>query len=351
MSTAPAPGARPALVVRGVRRSFGRTPVLVGVDLAVDQGAIAAVLGPSGGGKTTLLRIIAGFDAPDAGTVELHGRTVAGPGVAVPPEDRHIGMVPQEGALFPHLDVGRNVGFGLPRGRAAARRVAECLELVGLGGFERRRPDELSGGQQQRVALARALAPRPSLVVLDEPFSSLDAGLRIQVRDEVCAALRAEGVTALLVTHDQQEALSVADRVAVLLAGAVAQVGDPATVYRHPSDLGVASFVGDAVLLPARRQGVMATCALGEVRIDGSCEADDLVVVVRPEQLLLDDAPGSVPATVRSSAFFGHDGLVDLEVAGGVTVRARVYASDLPPAGRRVGVRVAGPISAFPAPA
>ncbi len=341
------PEGEAALVVRGLHKSFGSTRVLCGVDLDVDEGAIVAVLGPSGGGKTTLLRIVAGFEQPDAGTVRLRGTTVASAHASVPPERRRVGVVPQEGALFPHLTVERNVGFGLGRARDAAARASACLELVGLGGFERRRPDELSGGQQQRVALARALAPRPSLVVLDEPFASLDAALRIQVREDVCAALRAERATAVLVTHDQQEALSVADRVAVLLDGVVAQAGPPTEVYRHPVDLAVATFVGDAVMLPGRLDGRAVHTALGCLPVLDPPSATEVVAVVRPEQVVLSQGPGSVPAVVRALSFFGHDALVRLELAGGIQVAARLHAGVLPPAGGSVGVRVDGEVTAF----
>ena len=237
-----------ALECTGVRKAFGRRTVLDGIDLVVPTGGITSILGPSGGGKTTLLRLVAGFDRADAGTIAIHGDVVDGVGRPVPPHRRHVGCVPQEGALFPHLSVGGNVGFGLPRGRDRAVRVAECLELVGLPGTEQARPHELSGGQQQRIALARAIAPRPRLVLLDEPFSSLDAGLRAQVRTEVCDAVRRAGATAVLVTHDQEEALSVSDAVAVLLDGRIRQHADPLTLYRAPADLDVARFVGEAVI-------------------------------------------------------------------------------------------------------
>ncbi|MFN2497394.1 MAG: ABC transporter ATP-binding protein, partial [Pseudonocardiaceae bacterium] len=251
------------LAVRGVVKSFGATTVLRGVDLSVPKGALAAVLGPSGCGKTTLLRVVAGFDRADAGEVVIGGRLVSGPGVAVPPERRRVGMVPQEGALFPHLSVAGNVGFGLPR-RQRTSRVAEMLDLVGLGGYGARMPHELSGGQQQRVALARALAPGPALVLLDEPFSALDTGLRAALREDVRRALHATGATAVLVTHDQQEALSTADLVAVLQAGTIVQAGPPAELYQAPRDLDVATFLGEAVLLDAVLRGAdVADCALG----------------------------------------------------------------------------------------
>src|SRR4051812_7811614 len=210
-----------SLTVTAVTKSYGATPVLTGVDLHVPEGSFTALLGPSGCGKTTLLRLVAGFDDPDRGTVGVGGRRVAGAGRSVPARRRHIGFVPQEGGLFPHLSVAGNVTFGLPRRqRRDAGRVRELLDLVGLDpALATRAPHQLSGGQQQRVALARALAPQPSLVLLDEPFSSLDASLRDEARRAVAAALRAAGATAVLVTHDQAEALSTADQVAVLRGG------------------------------------------------------------------------------------------------------------------------------------
>ena len=246
-----------ALTVRSVTKSFGQTRVLRGVDLDVPAGSVTAVVGPSGCGKTTLLRLIAGFDRPDSGTISLAGRPVGGPGVFVPAEARGLGYVAQEGALFPHLTVARNITFGLPRRR---RRdwgiVRELLELVSLdAALAGRFPHQLSGGQQQRVALARTLAPGPGLVLLDEPFSALDTGLRAETRAAVAAALSAAGVSALLVTHDQAEALSFADQVAVMFDGRFAQVDSPRQVYQSPATQQTAVFLGDTCLLPADLTG------------------------------------------------------------------------------------------------
>jgi iron(III) transport system ATP-binding protein len=212
--------------------------------------SMTALVGESGCGKTSLLRAIAGFEVPSEGIVRIDGTTVSGPGVWVEPRHRHVGMVFQQGALFPHLDVWENVQFGLKGARDRADRTADALRLVGLEGFEKRYPDALSGGQQQRVALARAIAPSPKVVLLDEPFGGLDASLRQRVRDDVCAILGDAGVTSILVTHDQQEALSVAERVAVMHAGRILQVGDPASIYHRPATLAVAAFVGEGQLIP-----------------------------------------------------------------------------------------------------
>ncbi|MDO8392730.1 MAG: ABC transporter ATP-binding protein [Actinomycetota bacterium] len=342
----------PVLEVRGVHKAFGAREVLHGIDLDVAAGEIVAVLGPSGCGKTTLLRLIAGFERLDAGSIAVNGIEVAGSQHCVPPERRQVGVVPQEGALFPHLDVARNIGYGLHKGPEATARVHEMLELVGLAGRGEQRPNELSGGQQQRVALARALAPRPSLVLLDEPFSSLDAAMRAQVRDEVFDVLRTAGATAILVTHDQQEALSVADRVAVMLDGRIAQFGDPDVLYERPTSLEVARFVGDAVLLPGTLTGDAATCSLGELALRGDHPpSGPVVLVVRPEQFELHGHPTAtdIAGLVVGRSFFGHDGTVRVALDDGTMIVCRTHAGRLPQRGERVGVRVGSPVLAFPA--
>jgi iron(III) transport system ATP-binding protein len=349
------------LQVRGLTRSFGAQSVLAGADLDVPAGQVVALVGPSGCGKTTLVRLVAGFEQPDGGTIELAGRLVAAAGsqgaVSVPPELRRVGVVPQEGALFSHLDVAGNVGFGLPRrGRTSAgrARVAHMLELVGLADLGQRRPDQLSGGQQQRVAVARALAPSPDLICLDEPFSALDATLRASVRDAVMAALRAEAASVLLVTHDQDEALSVADTVAVMLDGRIAQVGAPDQVYAEPASAAVAEFLGDAVLLPGDAADGSAQCELGRVGLARPAWGAT-TLLLRPEQLVCDPAPETmdpgVPgalAAVVSVSFHGHDALVSLRTERGTSVQARVWSGWLPEPGDRVRVGVRG--DAWPLP-
>jgi iron(III) transport system ATP-binding protein len=342
------------LVVNGLEKSFGGVPVLRGLDLVVPAGKLAAVLGPSGCGKTTLLRIVAGFESADRGTVVLDGMRVTGPDVHVPPERRRVGVVPQEGALFPHLTVAGNVGFGLSRSRRRAGRVEELLELVGLSGFGQRMPYELSGGQQQRVALARALAPDPALVLLDEPFSALDTGLRAAVRDDVRVVLQTAGATAVLVTHDQEEALSMADLVAVMWNGRIAQAAPPDELYTTPADVQVATFVGDAVVFDAVATASGADSPLGKLRLQDGAARGPGRVVVRPEQVVLDgpDTEATVVGTVVGTVFYGHDALVRLSVAvpgGSVPVSARCQGvpADLE-VGGSVGVRVVGPVSFFP---
>lgn len=338
-----------------VTKRYGRVVALDEVDLAVESGQVLAVLGPSGCGKTTLLRCIAGFERIDAGRITLGGRAVALPGIHLPPHRRQVTVVPQDGALFPHLSVAENVGFGLPRGRDRRRRVGQCLELVGLSGLGERMPHELSGGQQQRVAVARALAPRPPLVLLDEPFSALDASLRAGLRRDVRAALQEDGATAVLVTHDQGEALSVADRVAVMREGRIRQVGTPEEVYRRPADAWVARFVGDAMLLPVEQRGGGPTwSALGPLRLEPGEGTPDgpVLALVRPEQLRLvpHAAPDAVPAVVTRVAYHGHDALVGLDLADGMPALLRVQ--DGPDAGLRPGdkvhLRVEGEVLTYP---
>ena len=341
-----------SLTVQDVTKSFGATPVLTGVDLHVPAGSLTALLGPSGCGKTTLLRLIAGFDDPDTGTIELGGRVVAGPGRCVPARRRGIGFVPQEGGLFPHLTVAGNVAFGLSRRQRRDRgRVRELLALVGLdAGLAERSPHQLSGGQQQRVALARALAPRPALVLLDEPFSSLDASLREETRQAVAEALAATGATAVLVTHDQAEALSMADQVAVLRGGRLVQLADPRTLYRSPRDLDVAAFVGEAIVLDAEVRAGRAHSVLGLLELERPCADGPVRVLLRPEQLRLGEpGPAGPVARVGQVDFFGHDARVALDLPTGLRVSARLDGRELPVAGQDVSISVLGGALPFPA--
>ncbi len=343
-----------ALVISGIAFSYDGAPVLRGVDLTVETG-VTAVLGASGSGKTTLLRVVAGFLRPTAGSVTVAGRTLDGAGATVPPRSRRIGYLPQEGALFPHLDVSANIAFGLPRDQRRGRRVPEMLDLVELPrSVGSRQPHELSGGQQQRVALARALAPEPALVLLDEPFSSLDAGLREDTGRAVVRALRASGAAALLVTHDQGEALSLADQVAVMDAGAFRQVASPADLYLSPVDATVAAFIGRASMIEATATPAddgHATSELGRLRLRGVVPPGPLRVAVRAEQvqLVAADDPDGTPARVLEVSYFGHDATVRVGLEpSATTLVARTPAASIPSVGAWVRVRVTGDVTAFP---
>jgi iron(III) transport system ATP-binding protein len=347
-----------SLSVAGLSKAFGDSIVLAGLDLQVPTGSLTAVLGPSGCGKTTLLRLLGGFEHADAGSVRLGERVLCDAATHLAPERRAIGFVPQEGALFPHLDVAANIGFGLPRSARRGGRVEELLALVDLEGLGKRLPHQLSGGQQQRVALARALAPEPGLVLLDEPFDALDAGLRAQVRGEVREALRAAGATALIVTHDQEEALSLADTVAVMRGGHIVQAADPQTLYRDPVDAEVAVFVGEAVLLEGRRHRGGVETSLGFLRTRGgaSGEGDGVTVMLRPEQILCAEPDASTSSVaplgrVLSTAFYGHDATarIALEHPHGHEIVARAAGHLLPAVGDRVAIAVEGSALAYPA--
>jgi iron(III) transport system ATP-binding protein len=289
--------------------------------------------------------VIAGFETPDAGRVSVGGHEVAGNGTWVEPEHRRIGMVFQDGALFPHLSVEGNVAFGA----ASRARAADCLALVGLEQRARDFPHELSGGERQRIALARALAADPSVVLLDEPFAALDAGLREALRQEVRGILKAAGTSALLVTHDQAEALSLADTVAVMRAGRVEQVGTPEEVYERPASRWLAEFVGETEVLPGTARDGMVECELGRFGVPAEL-AGTVDVVLRPESVAIGHgaAPGAhAEAVVLERSFYGHDQLVDLELASGVRVRSRRLGFPAWHPGDRVRVWIDGPVSAL----
>ncbi|MGH9210457.1 MAG: ABC transporter ATP-binding protein [Acidimicrobiales bacterium] len=338
-----------AIHAADIHKTFGSTRAVAGATVTVQQGELVALLGPSGSGKTTLLRIIAGFEVPDAGGVTIGDRRVAGDGVWVEPDRRRVGMVFQDGALFPHLSVAGNVGFGEPR----EGRVEECLTLVGLADRARSYPHELSGGERQRVALARALANQPEVVLLDEPFASLDAGLREALREEVAAILREAGASALLVTHDQQEALSLADVVVVMREGRVEQAGTPEEVYALPSTRWAAEFLGAADVVPGTAVDGIVDCELGRFPADPGLRGA-VEVVVRPEVVAISavhgaDRPhtpnGASDARVVGRSFYGHDQLVRLELASGLQLRSRSSGSAPWHPGDDVRVWVAGPVN------
>ncbi len=324
-----------ALRCAGVYKSFGNTVALDGLDLRLREGALLALLGPSGCGKTTALRVIAGFEKPSAGDVWVGDRHVAGKRAWIPPERRSVGMVFQDWALFPHLDVWHNVAFGIPRERA--ERVREVLELVDLQGLDRRLPHELSGGQQQRVALARALAPSPEVILLDEPFSNLDATLRAAVRAEVRQVLREAGATAIFVTHDQEEALSMADELAVMVAGRVVQVGAPHQVYGMPADSSVAALVGEANFFSGVVRNHVAVTPLGDMPAPGLGDGP-IEVMVRPESIQLTYREDG-DARIVDTEFYGHDQLVRAVLPDGTRLDSRLL-------GPRPELAVGSPVSA-----
>jgi iron(III) transport system ATP-binding protein len=319
---------QPVLVARGLRREYGPVVAVEAIDLDLHRGEILTLLGPSGCGKTTILRLIAGLEQPDAGTIEIAGRRVAGPGASVPPERRRVGMVFQDYALFPHLTVAENVAYGIHRDPDHAVRVRELLELVNLPDAGNRMPHELSGGMQQRVAIARALAPRPELILLDEPFSNLDAALRTQLRGDLRDILRRAGASAIFVTHDQGEGLTLGDRMAVVLQGHIEQVDVPEVIYGAPATRFVATFVGTANLVPADCGAGVAATRLGPVQLIGPAarHAGRALVVVRPEHLEVDDAPDG-PADagawrVLSRRFTGSEILLELAAPDGMRIWA-----------------------------
>ncbi|HEX7748930.1 MAG TPA: ABC transporter ATP-binding protein [Bordetella sp.] len=342
------------LDITGLSKAFGSHPVIADFNLHIGSGSLMAILGPSGSGKTTLLRLLCGFERAQAGTIGIDGRVVSGPGVHVQPEQRRIGYVAQEGALFPHLSVADNIVFGLPRAqRRAHHRVAELLELVGLPqAYAARPPQHLSGGEQQRVALARALAAAPSVVLLDEPFSALDAALRSETRNAVVHALEATRATAVLVTHDQAEALSMGDHVAVLWQGRLAQVATPQELYRAPATRELARFVGEAVLLEGVVAEHRAVCSLGSLPLAAPTAPGPAAVMLRPEQILLlpESMPDTVPAQVESVVFMGAHANVQLALpASGERIAARISGQSVPAPGARMWVSVCGPAVAYPA--
>jgi iron(III) transport system ATP-binding protein len=324
--------------VRDAVKRFDDLEVLRKVSLVVDANEIVALLGPSGCGKTTLLRSIAGLERLDDGEIAIDGAVVSGHRTHVRPEDRRIGMVFQDWALFPHLTVGENVGYGLTRDERRSGRVGHALDLVGLDGLEKRLPSTLSGGQQQRVALARALAPRPRAILLDEPFSNLDTSLRVQVRTEVHRLLNGLGITTIFVSHDQEEAFVLGDRVAVMHGGTIEQFATPVEIYEAPASRWMADFVGDANLLLGIGQGDHAQTSIGAVPLRVA-HRGAIEVLIRPEHLVIDDGD---TATVELVEYYGHDHVILLRLADGQHVRSRASGAPRFVRGQTVAVRSSG---------
>jgi iron(III) transport system ATP-binding protein len=354
MNGTDAPHQPQSIAVAGAHKRFGDAEVLRGVDLRVEPGAVVALLGPSGCGKTTLLRSIAGLERLDGGEVRIGERTVSGAETHVPPERRRVGMVFQDWALFPHMSVAQNVGYGLPRAQRSGARVDDALAMVGLDGLGDRVPGTLSGGQQQRVALARALAPQPGVLLLDEPFSNLDSTLRVQVRTEVHQLLAELEVTTVFVTHDQEEAFVLGDEVAVMHGGRIVQQASPSTLYARPATPWVATFVGDANLVAGAAAGGAADTLVGPVALDAALEGP-VQVVLRPEDLRLapaGDAPAGygrtgpghgTPATVELCEYYGHDTVYLVRPDEGEPLRARAGSVPQFERGDRVAISYQGP--------
>ena len=349
------------LRIRHLAKSFEGAPLLRDISLDVASGSLIAVLGASGSGKTTLLRLIAGFERPDQGEIHVGGELVAGPKIFRRPEQRGIGYVAQEGALFPHLSVAGNITFGLSRAeRRRWHRVTELLNLVGLpASYARRAPQELSGGEQQRVALARALAPEPKLLLLDEPFSALDAGLRAETREAVANAIREAGATAILVTHDQDEALSMGRHVGVLQNGVLAQMSEPQALYHHPATPELANFVGAAVFFPGFAGGGKVRCVLGELPLGNAALNGPVEVMIRPEQIKITTGAitDGVPAVIDHVTFYGHDAVIRLSVLLPENdpqpvrdVTARIFSQAVPEPGEKVWLKVEGEVVAYAEP-
>ncbi len=337
---------RQPLTVEGVSKRFADEAVLHDVDLVVSEGSSVTLLGPSGCGKTTLLRVIAGLERPDNGAVSLGDRVLTGSGRFVSPERRRIGMVFQDWALFPHLNVYENVAYGLARnGGQVDRPVEEALEMVGLSGFGKRMPSTLSGGEQQRVAIARAIAPRPDAILLDEPFSNLDAALRATIRSETRALLRELEMTTIFVTHDQGEAFVLGDEVAVMKEGVIHQQATPDILYSSPSDPWVAAFVGEANLLDGEAAGEVATTILGQIPLANPAHGPHQILL-RPEQISL--RPGDA-GQVKDVEFYGHDCSYVVDVSG-TPITVRSLAAPVFTSGDQVSLEYSGAAAvAYPA--
>ena len=332
------------LELNNLTKNFGELAVLDGLNLEVYEGELLSVLGSSGVGKSTLIRTLAGFESIDGGEIYLDGSLIASKESEVPAEKRGITFVPQAASLFPHLTVRENIGFGIDKHNT--ERVDELLRLIQLEQFAERMPDALSGGQQQRVSLARALAPRPKLILLDEPFSALDPELREQLRNDVRRVIKADGATALLVTHDQEEALSMADRVAVMRGGVIAQVGDPMEIYSAPADVGVATFLGDSVIIQGSIEEGKVVTDLGKLNaLNNVTDGSTGRVAIRPENFYLQPNP-KAENYVISRTFFGHDALLEVQTPK-IRIRARSNGPFAPEIGMPVTVWVRGAVNFY----
>lgn len=321
----------------GLTKQFGPHAAVDGISLTAGAGELLTLLGPSGCGKTTTLRLIAGFESPDSGTIAIGGTTVAGPGANVPPEKRRVGIVFQDYSLFPHLDVRGNVAYAKKRARRGDRSTDELLEMVGLSGMAERMPYELSGGEQQRAALARSLAAEPDVVLLDEPFSNLDASLRARLRMDVREVLRAAGATAIFVTHDIEEALSISDRLAIVFEGRLVQTAEPEELYSRPASKRIARSLGDANFIRGDGQGDRVATEIGTLQVarpvNGAVD-----VMLRPEWLSVTADPHGAGRVV-DRVFYGHDQIVQIRLESGAELRVRAWSPLNLAQGQRVAVQ------------
>ena len=336
------------LSIRAISKAIAGNQILKNLSLDVQEHEFVAILGSSGSGKTTLLRLISGFDSPDSGEIRIGGQQVFAKGVNVSAEERRVGYVPQDAALFPHLSVAKNIEFGLNKLPSSERsaRVAELLNLVDLVGYEDRMPDQLSGGQRHRVALARALAPKPQLILLDEPFSSLDAELRVRLREDVRNVITKTGTTAILVTHDQEEALSIASRVAILRDGEFAQIGNPSEIYQAPADVEMATFLGDSVIINGVIKDDKVVTDLGLLTpLNKVANGATGRVAIRPENFYLQPNPKG-EGEVIGRQYFGHDALVEVKLPK-LVIQARANGPFAPEIGMKVTVWVRGQVNFY----
>lgn len=315
-----------AISIQSLSAGYGGEAVIRDISFDSEEQELLAILGPSGSGKSTLLKTIAGFIAPLAGSITLDGKLVSSATSLVPPEKRNIGLVPQEGSLFPHLDVSANISFGIKRDPNVKQRVDELLQIIDMTEYAHARPQELSGGQQQRVAIARALAPKPRLILLDEPFTALDTSLRAQMRDDIRGILTLTSTTAIMVTHDQEEALATADQLALMQAGNLIAFGTPLALYNTPKSIAVAQLLGEINVIPARvethknveTEFGLADCTNSDQLIPG----DQGFLLLRPEALVIDNN-AIANGTIIDALFHGHDSLLSVQMTSGLVVKLR----------------------------